>query len=537
MTLNVLDCTLRDGGYYNNWDFSPDTVRDYINAVSKANIDIVEIGFRFTPKKGFLGAHAYTTDTYLDSLDLPDNVRWAVMCNASDLVKGEASPRTVTSSLFQFADRSPVSLVRIATHFEEALQCRPALERLKELGYSVGFNLMQVGGRDRNSLLRIAEEVETWGLVDVLYFADSLGNMDASSVQSTISTLQDRWRGALGIHAHDNMGRALTNTLAAIKEGVSWVDATICGMGRGPGNARMEYLLLDLARHGTGEYKSEMLFPIVVNDFQKLLDRHGWGPNLLYFLSAAYSIHPTYVQEMLNVENYNAESAIIALEKLRESDSKSYNYERLQQALKSNEAQYSGTWSAANWAKGKTVLVVGSGPWIRDQVDALVDFIKRTDPVVISLNTNSPLPDDIITSYAACHFLRLAMEGKKYTELDKPLIAPRKALPESVAARLNHNQLLDFGMTIQPNTFSAHATGCTIPTRLAAAYALAFANAAGASKIFLAGFDGYDPENPLQKEMETVFSAYHTMPGAIPLEAVTPTTYSINQSSIFDPKL
>ena len=91
-------------------------------------------------------------------------------------------------------------------------------------------------------------------------------------------------------------------------------------------------------------------------------------------------------------------------------------------------------------------------------------------------------------------------------------------------------------MTIEPNTFSAHAAGCTIPIRLVAAYALAFANAAGASKIFLAGFDGYDPDNPLQKEMDAVFSAYHNMPEAIPLEAVTPTTYSINQSAIFNPK-
>ena len=69
--LKVLDCTLRDGGYYNNWDFNESIVNNYLSAMSKAKVDIVEIGFRFLPQNKFLGKFAYSEDDYLNSLSLP----------------------------------------------------------------------------------------------------------------------------------------------------------------------------------------------------------------------------------------------------------------------------------------------------------------------------------------------------------------------------------------------------------------------------------------------------------------------------------
>ena len=55
MTLQVLDCTLRDGGYYNNWDFNESIVKKYLSAMSNSKVDIVEIGFRFMPESKYLG--------------------------------------------------------------------------------------------------------------------------------------------------------------------------------------------------------------------------------------------------------------------------------------------------------------------------------------------------------------------------------------------------------------------------------------------------------------------------------------------------
>ena len=68
LKLKVLDCTLRDGGYYNNWDFSESLVQKYLSAMSMAKVDIVEIGFRFLQQKKSLGKFAYSEDKFLNSI-------------------------------------------------------------------------------------------------------------------------------------------------------------------------------------------------------------------------------------------------------------------------------------------------------------------------------------------------------------------------------------------------------------------------------------------------------------------------------------
>ena len=83
---------------------------------------------------------------------------------------------------------------------------------------------------------------------DVLYFADSLGNMREEDIIKTISLLRNNWFKDLGIHTHNNKGLALSNTLVALRNGVNWVDSTVRGMGRGAGNAETEILLSELNR-------------------------------------------------------------------------------------------------------------------------------------------------------------------------------------------------------------------------------------------------------------------------------------------------
>ena len=84
--IKILDCTLRDGGYYNNWDFSIDLINDYLKAMPMAGVDYVEIGFRSLYKSTFRGACAYTKDEFLESLKIPKKLKVAVMVNASDLI-------------------------------------------------------------------------------------------------------------------------------------------------------------------------------------------------------------------------------------------------------------------------------------------------------------------------------------------------------------------------------------------------------------------------------------------------------------------
>lgn len=84
--MNILDCTLRDGGYYNSWDFSQEVIEEYLEAMAAAGVNIVELGLRSLKNSGFKGASAYTTDDFINSLPIPDGLTVGVMVNASELV-------------------------------------------------------------------------------------------------------------------------------------------------------------------------------------------------------------------------------------------------------------------------------------------------------------------------------------------------------------------------------------------------------------------------------------------------------------------
>ena len=84
--LKILDCTLRDGGYYNNWDFSRELIEEYLQAMSAAKIEYVELGFRFFKKDIYLGPCAYTTSSFVETLNIPKKLKIGIMINAKDIL-------------------------------------------------------------------------------------------------------------------------------------------------------------------------------------------------------------------------------------------------------------------------------------------------------------------------------------------------------------------------------------------------------------------------------------------------------------------
>lgn len=535
--LNILDCTFRDGGYYNDWDFSPEVVAAYLKACSTSGLSMLELGFRFMPHGRFFGAHAHTTDEFLSSLPLPDNIPIAVMVNAKEMLTHDAGPAAAVDLLFSSRKQSPVTLVRVAVHFSEALESRALVARLKDLGYDVAINLMQAGGKPSAELAHLASKISSWDCVDVLYFADSLGNMDADSVRRTVAALRDAWAAPVGFHAHNNMGQAVINCAAAVESGATWIDGTIAGMGRGAGNAATELILLDFKNRGWNDNFTDPLFHLSIGAFETLRKKHAWGPNLLYHLSASYAIHPTYVQEMLGKGAYDMHHIIDVLEFLKEAGGSAYSDYRLQEALIGGAGTGTGTWSAQGWAKGRDMLVVASGPHTKSHLQALCRYVDRRKPVVVCLNINSVFPADKVTAYAACHKTSLLMDSEHYRSLHRPLVAPLDAIPNPIRSNLKSVEVLDFGMGIKADTFSVKPTGCVIPAPMAAAYALALAEAGGAAKILLAGFDGYPPFDSRHQAMSRMLKCYQSREQAVPVCAVTPTPYEIAKDSIYSPNL
>ncbi|MEO0438033.1 MAG: aldolase catalytic domain-containing protein [Pseudomonadota bacterium] len=538
MPIKFLDCTLRDGGYYNDWDFSSELICEYLEAMAAIKVDFVEIGFRSTKNQGFKGGCAFSTDAFISSLEIPDELvnSIGVMVNGSELVPPSAEDEeyqtTVLGKLFVSKSASPVSLVRIACHVHEFAACLPAADWLKNRGYIVGFNLMQVSDRTDKELSELAK-LASGRPIDVLYFADSLGGLSPDDVEHIGTQLQHQWTGDMGIHTHDNMGQAIANSERASQIGIEWLDATVTGMGRGPGNAQTEYLMLAIPEIQERNPNPNKLLRLIRRRFAPLKQQHQWGKNPYYYLAGRYGIHPTYVQQMLGDARYSEEDVLGVLDFLRKEGGSTFSVGSIKGAREFYLGEPRGTWSPEQVIQERSVLILGTGPSVEIHRPVLEQFIKQENPFVLALNTQAMIDKNLIDACAACHPVRLLADCHEHMQLPHPLITPQSMLPAEVRTALKGKDVLDFGLGISRGSFSFASTHCNLPNSLVLAYALAIATSGRSDKIYLAGFDGFGDGDPRNAEIGSLFELYMAHENSRDLTLITPSRYQVNKMSIY----
>lgn len=532
MTVTILDCTLRDGGYYNDWDFDPRLVEDYLTAMSAARPDAVEIGFRFLSANRYLGPYAFTPEDILAGIELPPETLLAAMVNEADFPDDEVAMRKAVDTSFRACAESRLDMVRIAVNRERVENAALLVAQFKRLGFRVGLNVMQIAGASGSDLQDISRIANT-ASPDVLYFADSTGSLQPDDIKHVVAGLRSHWSGPLGIHAHDNMQMALANCQAAVAEGVEWVDGTVLGMGRGPGNARTEHLFMAFEGQRTTQGDIAPLLECIRDWFEPLRDHYRWGANPYYYLAGKHGIHPTYIQTMLADSRYATEDILATIEHLRDRQANRYSDANLERAGNFYGAVPQGTWTPADLLSSREVLILGSGPGCTHHRQAIERFIRARRPVVIALNVHSPIDDELIDLHAACHPIRLLRDAPHYAKLRGTLVTPVSALPPEVQRSLEQVDCNDFGLALGDNGFDFGEVHATLPRPMAAAYALAISNSGRASHIYMAGFDGYGPEDPRNIEMNELLGTYYTAVAAIELSAITPTRYDLAEDSIY----
>lgn len=535
MTLTkLIDCTLRDGGYYNNWDFEPELVQDYLIAMAALRVDYIEIGLRSLKNTSFKGGFAYCTDAFLNSLAMPADLvdKIGVMVNASELVQSPEQQQETLQLLFVPKSQSPVSLVRIACHVHEFAAALPAASWLNDQGYKVGFNLMQIADRSNEEIIALAQCASQYP-IDALYFADSMGSLNPTQVTHLVGLFRQTWSGEIGIHTHDNMNQALANSMSAVEAGVTWVDSTVTGMGRGPGNVQTEYLALALAPYRQQQGNITKLLELVRKYFKPMQESYGWGTNPYYYLSGLYGIHPTYIQHMLADNRFTEEDILAVIEHLKVEGGKSFSLNTLDAARHFYSGEARGTWQPQTRFKNQEVLLLGTGPGVAKHRQAIENYIQQHQPLVLALNTQSSIAQNLIDLRVACHPIRLLADCDAHVQLPQPLITPASMLPQDVLNSLNGKELLDFGLKVQAGTFEISDTHCVIPTSLVLMYALAFLTSGQAKRVLLAGFDGYAAGDPRNDETMLLFEQYQNTESALTLLSITPTKYRVPSASIY----
>jgi 4-hydroxy 2-oxovalerate aldolase len=298
--LNILDCTLRDGGYYNDWNFSKEFINDYLKIICNSGIKFVELGFSQI-KKNSLNGNCYDVDNKLiKTIKIPKDLKIGIMINASDLISKNYNAKKFKKFIL---NKKKISLLRIACHFDEVNKIVPFIKILKKTNLKLAINLMQISEQKKNNISKILKKLSK-EKIDIIYFADSLGCMTFKEVKKIILLFKKNCNAEIGFHAHDNMGNAKNNVLTAIKNGSNWIDTTVFGMGRGAGNAKTEDFV--------SRDKKMLITQLKKRRFIDLKNKYKWGFNKYYNLSAKSKIHPTYIQKILNISKIS-ETRIIKI--------------------------------------------------------------------------------------------------------------------------------------------------------------------------------------------------------------------------------
>ena len=498
--INFLDCTLRDGGYYNNWSFNKDLVNDYLKHLDLIGIKYVEIGFNFLDKKHLKGDHAYCKNNYLNSLNIPKNINLGVMINASELVAEKKYQNKDFSKIIRSLNK--IKFLRIACHQNEIFKLKNISQFLKKKKIKLIVNLMQVKDLDNYALKKSSDFLRD--ITDILYIADSFGNMSNKEFKNKIVFLKKIWHGDLGVHTHDNQSLALSNTKVAIKNGIEWVDCTVTGMGRGAGNVKTENLLeyiLDKDNIKKKEIK-KIFLQFVKKKFYPLKKKFKWGYNKFYETGAKNSIHPTYLQEILQNNNYKKKDYKKIIKGLKKINCKKFNPYNLlaQNYFFKNNIKFKKNYS--HDINSKDIFILGPGKIKKKIIDIIKKYKIKFNSTIIGTNINQFQNEKLIDMRAFCHPIRISSQSFYIKKYKKKIIMPFSMLQDDLKKNFKKTKnILDYGFMLKENSFSVKKNYCIFPKPLVLSYAISVAINYKASKVYLAGFEGY--KNNITSKIDT----------------------------------
>lgn len=282
--IKVLDCTVRDGGIMNNWQFTDDFVRDVYQACLNAGVDYMEIGYKsseaaFSRKEN--GAWKFCSEDDMRRIvgDNDTNMKLSALCDIGRIEKSDILP----------AKDSLLDMIRVACYAHQMDKAIYLAEHCIDKGYEVSINLMAVSKVMERDLDEALSDVAN-SRVPVFYLVDSFGSMYCEQVETLVNKYQKALPGkTIGIHAHNNMQLAFSNTVTAIIKGVNFLDATLLGMGRGAGNCPTEILLAFLKNP---KFKLRPIYEVIEKQLLPMQKDITWGYHIPYLITGAMNEHP-----------------------------------------------------------------------------------------------------------------------------------------------------------------------------------------------------------------------------------------------------
>ena len=464
--MEILDCTLRDGGYYTNWDFDQKLTNDYFKLIKSLPIEIIEIGYRgnTSKKNAYFGEYYFLTISNLKRIKsiIGNKKKISIMVDLKDWRSVSDLKKNLSKC------RGVVDIVRFAVAPNKLVEFKDFLKVTKSLGFKVCVNLMYSHVILKNSEL-IRRVLKLKKFFDVLYIVDSYGTLitgDVENIINKIKKIDDKI--PIGFHAHNNLEMALANSIEAIKNNIDYLDCTITGMGRGAGNLKTELLIayLNLKKKimKINDYKN---IAKVVDKFEEIKVKEKWGTSLPYMISGSTQNPQAVAMQLIKSKRYNLGDIISYLtqkEKRNIIIKKTLPFKR------------------------DTILVVGGGFSVKKNLNYIKEFLKQNPNVYIIYagSRNFDLLNNTKNQSILC------VTGNEINKIDRRYLVTQNFLVNNI---IDDRTILPNNLKkifrLKKNKIEKNISNSLLSISLSASLEL------NAKNIFLIGFDGYNHTNKI----------------------------------------
>lgn len=268
--ITLVDTTLRDGSHAVRHSFTEQQVVDIAKGLDRCGVDMIELSHG-----DGLGGSSYTYG--FSAVDEFVLLKAAARQIQHAKLTVLLLPGIGTIEDLKKAKDCGASAVRVATHVTEADVSAQHIAAAKELGMmAVGFLMMTHMGSPE-LIAQEAAKMESYG-ADYINIADSAGYLLPGGVEERIEAVRAAVSIPVGFHAHNNLGLAVCNSLAAIEAGATYIDGTLRGLGAGAGNTQLEVLTAILKREG---YETQADFYGMMDVAQRFVDPAMLRPQVI----------------------------------------------------------------------------------------------------------------------------------------------------------------------------------------------------------------------------------------------------------------
>lgn len=384
--VKVLDCTLRDGGYVNDWDFGEKKIKRMLTLLTDAGVDIIECGFLSNKKEYNQDKSIFDTVERFTKF-IPENKRnskYVCMVNYGEY-KVEDMPQY---------DGTSIDGIRVAFHKKDVEGAIDFCRKISQKGYMLFIQPMVTINYSDMELLKLIEvfnEINPYAF----YMADSFGVMKKNDLLRMFYLIDKNLESSIsiGYHSHNNLQLAYSNAQALVEVNTNrtrFIDSSVFGMGRGAGNLNSELFVQYLNDTLSANYKVYPLLQIIDEILNKIYAEHYWGYSLPHYLSSTCNCHPNYASYLADKNTLTVKSISEILASITMGKKNSCDKKYIEQLYVNHQKHYINDEGAitnlSTIFNAKHIIVIAPGASIEKYYERINNLINQKDTITVSVN-------------------------------------------------------------------------------------------------------------------------------------------------------